>query len=428
MNRLRNPRLALRGRADRGRRARGRPRSAPARSAPATPSDRRRDQPHATAAPTPEPSLFAGIEQHGAALGSPKAPVTLVEYADLQCPYCAQWARDDDADAGRGLREDRQAADRLPRPGLHRLRLRQGTAHRDRRRRGRPSLGRRPRPLPEPGLTRTPAGSPTSSSPRSPRAFPASTARSSSTPAGTSSVEPELERAAAAAQAAGVNGTPDLPGRPDRRPAGARSGRLARSGGDRSGDRGGAGAMNERTLRLASAALAVARSGDHRRTCSTCAQTGGELVCSTGGCETVQSSSYAEVLGVPVAALGLLGFLGLLAAALAPRRVGADDPGHARALGVLLQRLPALHPGGRDRGDLPVVPRDRRHHDRDRRFGAPAPSPRRGGRAYAAATNAPASQAPADRWQEAEAASADTLTETPHPKPRCRRRVALDLG
>jgi protein-disulfide isomerase len=40
------------------------------------------------------PSLFAGVEQDGSTLGSPTAPVTLVEYADLQCPYCAQWARD----------------------------------------------------------------------------------------------------------------------------------------------------------------------------------------------------------------------------------------------------------------------------------------------------------------------------------------------
>jgi protein-disulfide isomerase len=34
-----------------------------------------------------------GIPQSGTAIGKPDAPVTLVEYADLQCPFCAEWAR-----------------------------------------------------------------------------------------------------------------------------------------------------------------------------------------------------------------------------------------------------------------------------------------------------------------------------------------------
>ena len=38
-------------------------------------------------------ALLAGIPQHGNVLGSPHAPVRLIEYADPQCPYCALSSR-----------------------------------------------------------------------------------------------------------------------------------------------------------------------------------------------------------------------------------------------------------------------------------------------------------------------------------------------
>lgn len=73
--------------------------------------------------------------------------------------------------------------------------------------------------------------------------------------------------------------------------------------------------MSERTIRFASAALAGTGAAITGYLLYV-RQTGGTLVCSTGGCGTVQSSSYAEVLGLPVAGLGLAGFLGLFLVAL----------------------------------------------------------------------------------------------------------------
>jgi protein-disulfide isomerase len=46
---------------------------------------------HATAAGAAVEALLAGIPEQGTTLGSPAAPVTLVYFGDLQCPFCREF-------------------------------------------------------------------------------------------------------------------------------------------------------------------------------------------------------------------------------------------------------------------------------------------------------------------------------------------------
>ena len=91
--------------------------------------------------------------------------------------------------------------------------------------------------------------------------------------------------------------------------------------------------MTDRRLRTAMAVLAVG--GAAIATYLLYARfTDATIACSTGGCETVQRSSYATVAGVPVAALALGGFVLVLAAALSASDL-ARAAGAAVALGAL---------------------------------------------------------------------------------------------
>lgn len=72
--------------------------------------------------------------------------------------------------------------------------------------------------------------------------------------------------------------------------------------------------MSERAVRIGIGALALVGAGISGYLLQA-RLSGGQLACTNGGCETVQSSRYSEVFGVPVAGLGLVAYLALLATA-----------------------------------------------------------------------------------------------------------------
>ena len=166
--------------------------------------------------------------------------MTLVEYADLQCPYCAQWSRE----TLPMLVEDYVATGKL-RIVFHGLAfigpdsdkaLRTAVAA------GQDAIsGTSSTASTRARATRTPAGSPTSSSREIAAGVPGLDGEKLLAARWEDSVEPELKRAAAAAAGAGVHGTPAF----QIGPTGGRlelvQVELARPGGHRPGDRGGAG-------------------------------------------------------------------------------------------------------------------------------------------------------------------------------------------
>lgn len=77
-------------------------------------------------------------------------------------------------------------------------------------------------------------------------------------------------------------------------------------------------AMSARTLRLVMIGLSVIGLGVASYL-TYVHYTGSPILClKGGGCETVQHSTYSKLIGIPVALIGLLGYIGILATLLAP--------------------------------------------------------------------------------------------------------------
>ena len=69
--------------------------------------------------------------------------------------------------------------------------------------------------------------------------------------------------------------------------------------------------MSDKALRLTMAMLALVTIGIAGYLLQA-HYSGGSVVCSTGGCETVEQSRYSDIFGIPVALIGLLGSVAIL--------------------------------------------------------------------------------------------------------------------
>jgi uncharacterized membrane protein len=88
--------------------------------------------------------------------------------------------------------------------------------------------------------------------------------------------------------------------------------------------------VTDRRLRIATATLAAVGAGVAAYLVFE-RYSGGTIACSSGGCATVQQSSYAELAGIPVAVLGLPAYLVILVLSLV-----AGDAANAALLAVVL--------------------------------------------------------------------------------------------
>jgi uncharacterized membrane protein len=80
--------------------------------------------------------------------------------------------------------------------------------------------------------------------------------------------------------------------------------------------------VTERQLRLAVGALALVGAG-LAAYLTYVRYTGGTIACTSGGCELVQGSRYSAVGGIPVALIGLIGYVLIFGSAFVPGELGA---------------------------------------------------------------------------------------------------------